>query len=54
MKDRVTEINLFDKREVYENCTVEILTNSVTGQQSIGWWHGGVDDMPTIGANIDE
>lgn len=32
------EINLFDKTETYDNCTVEILTNTITGEQSIGWW----------------
>lgn len=30
--------NIFDKEEVYDNCTVQILTNSITGEQSIGWW----------------
>lgn len=33
-----TEANIFDQSEVHTNCTVEILTNSVTGEQSIGWW----------------
>lgn len=35
---------LFDKCEVYPNCTVEIFTNTVTGEQSIGWWPN--DDPP--------
>lgn len=30
--------NIFDKEEIYNNCTVQILSNSVTGEQSIGWW----------------
>ena len=29
---------LFDKVETYENCTVQILSNSVTGEMSIGWY----------------
>lgn len=33
----VTEINIFDEIEIHENCTVEILKNSVTGRISIGW-----------------
>lgn len=35
-----TEImsSIFDTVERYNNCTVEVLTNSVTGEQSIGWW----------------
>lgn len=30
--------NMFDKEEVYENCTVHVLTNTVTGEQTIEWW----------------
>lgn len=32
------ETNIFDIEEVHHNCTVQILRNSVTGEQSIGWW----------------
>lgn len=32
------ETNLFDQEELYENCTVQVLTNSVTGECSVGWW----------------
>lgn len=32
------ETNLYDIEEVHHNCTVQILRNSVTGEQSIGWW----------------
>ena len=32
------ETNIFDIEEIYPNCTVQILTNSITGEQSIGWW----------------
>lgn len=32
------ESNIFDECEIHENCTVEILRNSVTGEISIGWW----------------
>lgn len=32
------EINVFDKVETYENCTVQVLTNTVTGEVSVGWW----------------
>lgn len=31
------ESNIYDKVEHHYNCAVEILTNSVTGEQSIGW-----------------
>lgn len=41
------ETNIFDQREVYTNCTVQVLTNSVTGEVSVGWWRneeGSEDD----------
>ena len=32
------ETNIYDKEEIHENCTVQILKNSVTGETSVGWW----------------
>ena len=32
------QTNIFDKEEIYPNCTVQVLTNTVTGEVSIGWW----------------
>lgn len=32
------EINAYDKEEIYHDCTVQVLTNTVTGEVSIGWW----------------
>lgn len=32
------ESNLYDQEEIYTNCTVQIWRNSVTGEESIGWW----------------
>ena len=40
------ETNLYDKAERYENCTVEVLTNTVTGETSIGWWRA--DEPPAV------
>lgn len=31
-------INLFDTEEIYPNCTVQIWSNSHTGECSVGWW----------------
>ena len=39
---------LYDREEIVENATVQILTNTVTGDVSIGWWRGGKDDMPLL------
>ena len=40
------ELNLYDQCEVVEGCTVEILTNTLTGETSVGWWRSGVEDRP--------
>lgn len=32
------ETSFFDKEEIHENCTVQILTNTATGETSVGWW----------------
>lgn len=34
----IFETNIYDIEEIHHNCTVQILRNSVTGEQSIGWW----------------
>ena len=39
---------LYDKEETIEGCCVQILTNTVTGEQSIGWWRGTAEDMPLL------
>lgn len=38
------EINLFDKEETYPNCTVQVLTNTVTGKTSVGWWENSEEN----------
>ena len=38
----VMELNMYDQCEIIEGCTVEILTNTLTGETSVGWWRGGV------------
>ena len=42
----VVETNIYDSEEIHHNCTVQILHNSVTGEQSIGWWE---EDEPPKG-----
>lgn len=32
------ETNMFDQCKIITNCTVEILTNSITGEESVGWY----------------
>lgn len=31
-------IAFYDKEEIFENCTVQVLTNTKTGEVSVGWW----------------
>lgn len=37
-KEHIDSINIFDIEEVYDNCTVQILSSSITGEVSVGWW----------------
>jgi hypothetical protein len=37
------ETNFYDKEEIYENCTVQVLTNTNTGDVSIGWWQNATE-----------
>ena len=49
MEDIKIETNIFDKEEIYPNCTVQILTNTVTGEVSVGWWKN-----PKTMTDVDE
>ena len=35
------EANVFDKEETFPSCTVQVLTNTATGEMSVGWWKNG-------------
>lgn len=48
----VKEMNIFDQREIHHDCTVEVLSNSITGQVSIGWWPN--DNPPATLTNEGE
>lgn len=28
----------YNLEEIYENCTVQVLTNTINGHTSVGWW----------------
>jgi len=38
-------LSVYDEIETYTDCTVQVLTNSVTGNQSVGWWR---NDKPPM------
>lgn len=44
--------NIIEK-EIHENCTVEILRNTATGDISIGWWENEQPPM-VVRAKEDE
>lgn len=50
MPDTKVELNIYTTEEIHHNCCVQILTNTLTGEQSIGWWH---EDEPPIGWEED-
>lgn len=52
-RDKVTDINIFDEREVHTNCTVEIWHNSITDEYSIGWWENDTSDTTCGGDSTD-
>ena len=35
--EKSVETNIFDIVEEYEDCTVQVLKNSITGETSVGW-----------------
>ena len=37
------ETSFYDKEEIFPNCTVQVLTNTVTGEVSVGWWKNEED-----------
>lgn len=39
------DINIFDQCEEFENCTVQVLTNTVTGEVSVGWWQDSAEEI---------
>lgn len=41
---KLISTNIFDKEEIYPNCTVQVLTNTVTGEVSVGWWKNEEDE----------
>ena len=41
---KVEHIGIYDIVEEYPNCTVQILRNSVTGEETFGWFNN--DDPP--------
>ena len=34
----VESLHLYDQEEIFPDCTVQVLRNSVTGATSVGWW----------------
>ena len=32
------DIDMFDEADLYTNCTVQVLHNTITDEYSVGWW----------------
>ena len=43
-EEHIDSIGIYDVVEEYDNCTVQLLRNSITGEESIGWFNN--DDPP--------
>ena len=43
-EEQIDSIGIYDVVEEYPNATVQILRNSITGEESIGWFNN--DDPP--------
>ena len=37
LKRRISQSDYFDKEETFTGCTVQVLTNTKTGEVSVGW-----------------
>ena len=44
--EHIDKIGIYDIVEEYPNCTVQILRNSVTGEETFGWYDN--DNPPAI------
>ena len=42
----IVESNIYDEEEVYYDCTVQVLRNSITGETSVGWFRN--DEPPVL------
>ena len=40
------ESNIYDEEEIYYDCTVQVLRNSITGETSVGWFKN--DEPPVL------
>lgn len=38
MDNENIDLNIYDEEIVYPNCTVQLLRNSQTGEELVGWW----------------
>ena len=37
-EENIVSVGIFDQEEIFPDCTVQVLTNTVTGEVSVGWW----------------
>ena len=44
-EEEKVSLNVYDEEEIYENCTVQVLRNSITGDVSVGWWQDEPEEV---------
>lgn len=37
-------VEFYNREEIYENCTVQVLTNTMNGRVSVGWWQNKTEE----------
>ena len=47
------EVNVFDREEIYKDCTVQILRSTLSGKMSVGW-HVNEEIRPGRWRSVDE
>lgn len=41
-------VHIYDVEDIIYPATVQVLKNTLTGEVSVGWWHGSPDDIPVV------
>lgn len=44
----IDSMSVYDREEIHPNCTVQILSNSITGEVSIGWWDNEREEVDNV------
>ena len=48
LEEQWCELNLYDQEDIHEDCTVIIWRNSVTGEESVGWYENNKEEYKNV------